>query len=213
MSYKTREADLAVQTGANAPVPFIVGTGRCGSTLLRLMLDAHRQDFEHIAGDLLRGLGYEVDVSAGCRRPPPVWIEQVDRARQELVRLIPPARSFILVDQDEWGGCDLGQGRKSVPFLSRDGQYWGPPPNDEVAIRAVEEIRSQGASHLVFAWPAFWWLDHYTEWRQRLLTAFPCVLRNERLIAFELDPELGTARAGSAEATWAEEAEMERSVT
>src|SRR5437870_13279949 len=36
---------MAVQSGpqgtAAAPMPFIVGTGRCGTTLLRMMLDAH----------------------------------------------------------------------------------------------------------------------------------------------------------------------------
>jgi len=32
---------LHPRRAAHAPVPFIVGTGRCGTTLLRLMLDAH----------------------------------------------------------------------------------------------------------------------------------------------------------------------------
>jgi hypothetical protein len=41
---------------------------------------------------------------------------------------------------------------------------------------------------MVFAWPAFWWLEHYAGLREHLRSKFRCVLDNERLVAFDLRP-------------------------
>jgi hypothetical protein len=38
----------------------------------------------------------------------------------------------------------------------------------------------------VFGWPAFWWLDHYAAFHRHLRERFRCVLRNERLVVFDL---------------------------
>ncbi len=51
-------------------------------------------------------------------------------------------------------------GRRVRLFLERDGHYWGTPPDDETAIGELERVRRSGIRFVIFAWPAFWWLDH-----------------------------------------------------
>jgi SAM-dependent methyltransferase len=106
---------------------------------------------------------------------------------QDIADLVRPGDSFILVDGGELENMVAG-GRRALPFLERDGQYWGNPPDDRTAIRELERLRRSGARFLVFAWPAFWWLDHYTGFHRHLRAKFPCSLRNDRLVAFDLSP-------------------------
>jgi hypothetical protein len=100
--------------------------------------------------------------------------------------LIPRGATFILVDEGQWGGGELGAERHVLPFLERDGQYWGAPPDDATAIRELERLRRSGASFLAFAWPAFWWLEYYAEFHRHLCSNFRCVLANDLLVAFDL---------------------------
>ena len=103
----------------------------------------------------------------------------------EIANFVPPGNKFILVDQDEWR-VKAPRERTAIPFLERDGLYWGPPPDDENAIRECERLRQAGARHIVFGWPSFWWLEHYAAFHQHLRDRFPCVLQNERVVIFSL---------------------------
>ena len=114
--------------------------------------------------------------------------EQLQIAGEELERVIPRGESFILVDQNEWGS-DVITDRFLIPFLERGGQYYGVPSDDETAIRELERLRQAGAKFIVFGWPAFWWLDYYGGLRDYLDSKYACVLRNSRLVAFDLRQE------------------------
>jgi hypothetical protein len=114
------------------------------------------------------------------------WLHQLELAREHIMRVVPPGSSFILVDDAQWGEVSLGD-RRAIPFLERNGVYWGPPPDDATAIRELERLRQTGATHIVFAWPSFWWLEHYTGLRQHLRRCWPCRVENEQLIIFELN--------------------------
>lgn len=115
------------------------------------------------------------------------WTERLDLAIHELKKLIPPGDTFILVDQDQWGGEILAD-RHAIPFIERDGQYWGPPADDETAIEELERGRQSKASFIVFGWTAFWWLYNYQKLHSYISSNFPCVLKNSRLVAFDLRP-------------------------
>jgi SAM-dependent methyltransferase len=113
---------------------------------------------------------------------------RLGRLREDLAALLPPGDVLILADEDCYRD-QLKADRTVLPFLERDGQYWGAPPDDDTAIRELERLRQSGASFLAFAWPAFWWLDHYRGFRSHLRSRFQCLLENERLIVFDLRRE------------------------
>lgn len=121
--------------------------------------------------------------------------DHVAVAMEALGNLIPPGRKFILVDQEEWRQR-VPPGRDAIPFLEREGRYWGPPPDDETAIRECERLRAAGAGFMVFAAPAFWWLEYYQGLHQYLRSRFRCVLRHESLVVFDLHP-VGPASANN----------------
>jgi len=114
------------------------------------------------------------------------WFHRVQKATEQLTSVIQPGETIILADQDEWGIEEFLRGRRCLPFLARNGSYWGPPADDESAIGELEKMRVSGASFIVFAWPAFWVLDHYSQFYRYLKSECALVLENESLIAFDL---------------------------
>lgn len=118
------------------------------------------------------------------------WMTAFDRAAQELEDAVPEGETFILVDDDWWndgaGNPEVLPGRHRLPFIEHDGQYWGRPADDSQATRELERLRGEGAGFVVFAWPAFWWLEYYAGFGAWLRSRFPCVLDNDRLVIFDL---------------------------
>src|SRR6266850_147359 len=68
------------------------------------------------------------------------------RARTELIKRIPLEQPFILVDEEQLRS-QLPH-KASIPFLERNGQYWGPPEDDKSAIVALELLRVRGAKFI-----------------------------------------------------------------
>ena len=59
----------------------------------------------------------------------------------------------------------------------------------EFVVERIERLRDQGACHLVFAWPAFWWLEYYARFARYLRQRFPLVSETERIMVFALRQE------------------------
>jgi SAM-dependent methyltransferase len=97
---------------------------------------------------------------------------------------VPAGTRVVVVDQNEIGPALL-PGREVVPFLERNGIYWGLPADDREALREFKRLRDSGAKFVVVAWPAFWWLEYYKGWA-RHLGEYPRVLENERLIIIDI---------------------------
>jgi glycosyltransferase involved in cell wall biosynthesis len=113
------------------------------------------------------------------------WSERRQIAIEEIAATIPAGKCFILVDDDRWSSETLPQ-FNCLPFLERDGDYWGAPPDDQTAIKELERMRQAGASYMAIGFPAFWWLDYYSQLRHYLNSNFRCILHNSRLIVFDL---------------------------
>jgi FkbM family methyltransferase len=114
------------------------------------------------------------------------WWNKLADAKRELGAAIPRGTSFILADESLWGDDGAFADRRTIPFTERDGQYWGPPGDDDIAISELERLKRARADFLVIAWPAFWWLDYYSKLNKYVRSRFRCVLENERLIVFDL---------------------------
>jgi glycosyltransferase involved in cell wall biosynthesis len=122
------------------------------------------------------------DIAAATER----WLRMIHAISTDLTRLVPPGTSFILVD-DDMVRNELIVRSRPIPFLERDGQYWGPAPDAAVAVEEMERLRRAGARYIVFAWPAFWWLEYYEGLRRHLEWRFPRLkATSELLVAFDL---------------------------
>jgi O-methyltransferase len=115
------------------------------------------------------------------------WDYRVRLSARDIATLVQPETTFILVDQGTFRNEIAVEGRV-LPFLERNGEYGGAPPDDETAIRELQRLRRQSAANLIiFAWPAFWWFEYYAGFNRHLRFNFPCILENERLVVFDLE--------------------------
>ena len=114
------------------------------------------------------------------------WQDVVDFGTADILQVVPQTSSFVLVDDNRWATAGFLNGRKIIPFLERHGEYWGLPSDDAVAIRELERLRAGGASFVVFAWPALWWLEHYAQFHEYLSSHFRCVLANDRVVVYDM---------------------------
>ena len=107
------------------------------------------------------------------------------RLAQEGCAIVPRGESFVLVDDGEYG-VNAIPGRSGLPFLERNGLYWGEPADDDEAIRELERLRDAGSGFLIFAWVSFWWLDYYKKFHDYLRSRFKCIKANNCIIAFDI---------------------------
>jgi glycosyltransferase involved in cell wall biosynthesis len=119
------------------------------------------------------------------------YLERVWDASQEIASLIPEGGRFVFMDDGLWGDGRAGtaaiEGRIAIPFLECGGAYHGLPPDDETAIRELGRLRAEAKpSFLIIIWTAFWWLEHYAGFAAHLRETFPCVMQNDRIVAFDL---------------------------
>jgi glycosyltransferase involved in cell wall biosynthesis len=123
------------------------------------------------ARDRLRELGTEVDFERWRRVS---WPHRVERTRSEIERLVGD-REFVLIDDEELRAL-LEPELKPVPFYELE---------EGEMIAELERRRAGGIGLAILAWPSFWWLDYYRAFATHV-RRFPCLLDNERVIAFDL---------------------------
>lgn len=113
------------------------------------------------------------------------WSERLAMVEKAISGIIPVSNKLILVDANQWGS-EIFENYQVIPYLERDGTYWGPPPDDETAVEELERLRTTGAAFVVIGWPAFWWLEHYSGFSDHLQTQYPCIFRDSRLLVYYL---------------------------
>lgn len=119
---------------------------------------------------------------------PRLYLSKVDhvrtsfRAAQDIEAIVPPGARIALADEYQLAAAI--HGRLVSHFPERDGVYAGPPASDADALAALQHARATGVQFLVVAWPSFWWLKHYGQFRQTLDRYR--VFGNDRIVAFDL---------------------------
>ncbi|NMG05373.1 glycosyltransferase family A protein [Brasilonema sp. UFV-L1] len=153
-------------------------------------LEQHH-DHMTVLGKYLQEQGIEMEpVFAAWKGKKYQHLQHMVELGQELEYFISPTQTYILVDMAEWGPGQLLDDRQAIPFLEKDGLYWGAPADDATAIQEFDRLHKQGARFIVFGYPAFWWFDYYIEFCRYLHTMFHCVLNNEHLIVFDLQSDV-----------------------
>ena len=113
------------------------------------------------------------------------WLARIDRAVADIETHVPAGASAILVDAGELLAAG-GTTTAVRPFLERDGEFWGAPSDSTTAIEELERMRREGARHAVFAWPAFWWLEHYADFARHLRATYAVKAETHDVLIFDL---------------------------
>jgi hypothetical protein len=114
------------------------------------------------------------------------WDTWRDGLISDLSSCLPAGARFVLVDDSALQLNGLAEDRRAIPFLERDGRYWGSPPDDATAIAELERLRGDEAGFLAVAWSSAWWFDTYPRWSAYLRERFPRILENPRVTVFDL---------------------------
>jgi hypothetical protein len=114
------------------------------------------------------------------------WMERALAASEDLSRVVPKGEAFVLLNDSVWNPDVVPERR---PLLGADGGRTGGPADEEEAIARLEGMRAGGASFVAFAWPAFWWLERFPRLHLHLTSSYRCVLRNERVVVFDVRSE------------------------
>jgi hypothetical protein len=178
----TRRALAGFRTLPPAPAS---GPAACApASGARAMVRSARNSLQDIVGEIRTGIEHgQAELAAAMVELE--YAERLEQAIADITALVAPGESLILVDDGEWP-ADVLADRRVIPFLERDGSYWGRPPDDATAIQELERLGRQAPAVIAFGWPAFWWLDHYAGLHRHLRSKFTCALETERVVAFDL---------------------------
>jgi glycosyltransferase involved in cell wall biosynthesis len=183
--------------GSIAKIEEPLGTHRIhGSNYSRKPMEEYMREnivrFEqlcHILSKFFHQKGIQVDQSKWPRNS---WFHLIDKSVREIEALIPAAEKFILADDNHWRISMIGN-RRCIPFLEVEGEFYGNPENDTVAIKEVERQRANGAAAIIFTWTTFWQLDYYKELNAHLKSNYRCLVNNERLLGYALQSNYGNS--------------------
>ena len=106
---------------------------------------------------------------------------------QEIANRLPAAATVIVVEREQFADEVVSMGRLIFSF---DAGGQGLPANSPQAMERLEHWCQQGAEFLAFPPHAFWWLEHYAEFRNDLYARFARVADSSRLVIFDLRKEL-----------------------
>jgi hypothetical protein len=100
----------------------------------------------------------------------PTEFHEIKRQIKELVNdVLPRDAVVVVVNKGDEELLELGARIAGHFPQAGDGRYSGyHPESSDAAILQLEELRFRGAEYLLFPCTAFWWIDHYVEFKQYL---------------------------------------------
>jgi glycosyltransferase involved in cell wall biosynthesis len=120
----------------------------------------------------------------------PEYARLVARIREVVASDVPTDAQVLVATRGD-DGLLAFDGRRGWHFpRDPDGKYAGYHPADsEAAIAHLEELRAQGATHLVLPETAFWWLAYYEGFQKHLDSAYRRIRSDEHAIIYDLAGE------------------------
>ena len=114
------------------------------------------------------------------------WENQIGMAMQEIKKHVHGHMPLVLVDELVLGLQQRPMNGFALSgFIEKDGIYWGPPENDGAALTALKDLEDRlDQFAIVFAWPAFWWLDSFKGFNEHLHAAYSAAFANDRVKIF-----------------------------
>jgi glycosyltransferase involved in cell wall biosynthesis len=124
------------------------------------------------------------------------YVKLIFRVRAAVESDVPPGAVVLVATRGDDRLLDF-EGRSGWHFpRDPDGRYAGNYPADsQAAIDCLDELRKQGATHLVLPKTSFWWLDYYDGLREHLAAACRRIRRDEDVIVYELAGVAASMRA------------------
>ena len=114
------------------------------------------------------------------------WINRLDEAITSLNNAIASESTLILVDENKLAGSAVHKNYNVLPFREKNGEYNGQPVDSTEAIAELGRLRGAGATHIVFAWPSFWWIDYYSMFFDHIRNMGEIVLDDRNWLVFRL---------------------------
>jgi glycosyltransferase involved in cell wall biosynthesis len=111
----------------------------------------------------------------------------VERVREVVAASLPAGATVIVVSKGDETLVAL-VGRRGWHFpQDADGTFAGHHPRDSrTAVEHLEMLRERGGQYLLFPGTAFWWLDHYREFKEHLDTHHTLRWADEVCIIYQL---------------------------
>lgn len=150
--------------------------------MLELELSGHTQQTIALGG-ILRKHGFPVDETLWLKNS---WFHKLENAIHYIKQTIAVKDHFILADDGSWDIPVYLPGYAIIPFPELNGKYQGVPESDEHAIMELDRLIKKGATHIVFTWAAFWWLEYFKGLQIYLETNFRCIKNDSAIIVFDL---------------------------
>ena len=163
-------------------------------SFFRLVASVARRDefgtYRH-ARALIRDCYEEVRPSRFAARlekhavPDPAWEQMVRETAATIARVTPPAARVAVVDKHDPTILALSN-RAGWHFPDQTLMPDGYPPDSDRAVTHVEQLRHRGATHLVFPYASFWWLEFYAGLRRYLDSECRAVCRSDACVVYDL---------------------------
>jgi predicted glycoside hydrolase/deacetylase ChbG (UPF0249 family) len=155
---------------------------------------AHLRDLEDL---LVSGLEDQLDDGndASERMSPAEYRLIVRRLRMQLRRRLPDGANVAIVSRGDGQLLDI-VGRSASHFpQGGDGEWSGAHPGtSNEAIAQLEAARARGIDFLAIPAPAFWWLEHYADFRHHLDRNYSRIIADDMVTVFDLNPGPSGAR-------------------
>ena len=120
------------------------------------------------------------------------WHQRCAKLAQTIRDVVPEHETFVLVDDAQLATNEHIATLEFLTFVERDGEYLGSPSDDSMAVEELDRVRAKGCSHIVIAWPCFWYLEHYRGFTRHLEGNFPLVKRTDEAIIFQIGQTIGS---------------------